>query len=297
MANIGQVECATELKNTGLSKCSVDTGFVIGHILVPRDTEFDTKALAQDVANWQTGIQAAVGSRFFPLAPSIIQEPTPNEAVYQELSQGKQKFLYTKVGKDLFKLDSELMTPLFLQNIESMNNGIWAVYEYTSTGHILGKSIDGIKFLPRYATVHIEQQDKGTPEAAADLPYTVQLVNDKDRTDFVAWIEPDFNPATDLEGLMDVDIAVTGTPTSSEIVVKLTTALNNIPVDGFVVDDFLILKDNGDTQDPDSLVEDPDGTYTITATSQADGTISLQIPSAMTTEGYESSGAVEFDVT
>lgn len=178
-----------------------------------------------------------------------------------------------------------------------MNNGIWAVYEYTSTGHILGKSIDGIKFLPRYATVHIEQQDKGTPEAAADLPYTVQLVNDKDRTDFVAWIEPDFNPATDLEGLMDVDIAVTGTPSATAIVAVLTTTLNNIAVDGFVVGDFLILLDNGTEQAPNSVTEEPAGTYTFDCTGQDDGSISLQIPSAMTTEGYESSGAVEFDIT
>lgn len=294
MADIGQVTCATELKNTGLSKCSVDLGFVIGHILVPRDTEFATKALAQDVANWQTGIQADAGSRFYPLAPSIIQEPTPNESIYQDLSQGRQKFLYTKIGKDVFKLDSEIMTPLFLQNIESLNNGIWAVYEYTSTGFILGKSVDGVKFLPRYATVHIEQQDKGTAEAAADLPYTVQLVNDKDRTDFVAWIEPDFNPATDLEGLLDVGFVVSGSPSITELIVLATTALNGLAVTGAVLADFLVLKTNGDSQTPDSVSESPDGTYTFVDTDLATGTLNFQAPSAMTLESYE---GVEVDFT
>lgn len=296
MADIGQVTCVTELKNTGLSKCSVDIGFVIGHILVPRDAEFATKALAQDVANWQTGIQADAGSRFFPLAPSIIQEPTPNEAIYQTLSQGKEKFLYTQIGKDTFKLDSELMTPLFLQNIESMNNGIWAVYEYTSTGLILGKSVDGVKFLPRYATIHIEQQDKGTAEAAADLPYTVQLVNDKDRTDFVAWIDPDFNPATDLEGLHDVGFVVSGTPSLTELIVVATTALNGLAVTGGVLADFTVLTAIGADQLPDSVSESPNGTYTFVDTDLATGSLNFKDPSAMTLQGYQGV-EVEFTVT
>lgn len=292
-----QITCTTVLKNTGQSDCNVDVGFDVGHIFVPRGTEIDTEANAKLLATYQTGIQAVIGTRYFPIPASVKQEFTPDEPVYEALSQGAEQYLYTNTSKDRFFIAANILTPKFVSNMNALNNGIWACYPFTSNGFIRGKSTDDTKFLPMNCTIRIEPQRKATDAEGAHLPYTVRFDDYKDWNENGAIVDPSFNPSTDLEGLLDVDIAVTGTPSASEIIVDLTTNLNGIVVTGLVVADFLILKDNGDAQDPDTSVEDPAGTYTIAATGQVDGTISLQIPSAMTTEGYESNGAVEFDVT
>ncbi len=292
-----QITCSTVLKNTGQSDCNVDVGFDVGHIFVPRGTEIDTEANAKLLATWQTGIQAAVGTRFYPVPPSVKQEPTADEPVYEPLSQGAEAYLYTNTSKDRFFISANILTPKFVSNMNALNNGIWAAYIITSNGFIKGKTIDDTKFLPINVDIRVEPQRKATDAEGAHLPYTVRLVDYKDWNELGAIIDPSFNPSTDLEGLLDVDIAVSGTPSATEIIALLTTNLNAIAVTGLVVADFLILKDNGDEQAPSSVTESPDGTYTFVCVGQVDGSISLQIPSAMTTEGYESSGAVEFDVT
>lgn len=292
-----QITCSTVLKNVGQSDCNVDVGFDIGHIFVPRGTEIDTEANAKLLATWQTGIQAAVGTRFYPLPPSVKQEFTGDEPVYETLAQGAESYLYTNTSKDRFFINANILTPTFIGNMNALNNGIWAAYIYTSNGYIKGKTTDDTKFLPIDVDVRIEPQRKATDAEGAHLPYTVRLVDYKDWNETGAIIDPSFTPSTDLEGLLDVDLAVSGTPTAIEIIILATTNLNGIAVTGLVVGDFLDLKADGTEQAPASVTESPDGTYTFVNVAQVTGSMSLQIPETMTTEGYESSGAVSFTVT
>lgn len=284
MADARVVTCSTVINNTGQSDCSVDIGYVIGHVLAPRGTSFATTDAAKILANWTTLIQADSGTRIYPIPPSVFQEFTPNEAQYETLSRGNEYFLYTLMNKDRFKISAKLMTPIFLENMESLNNGIWGVFEITSNGYIIGKTSDGTTFEAVDADVRIEQQDKATSEAGAHLPYTVRIVNADDRTNFVSWVKPTaWNPATDLEGLLDVNLAVSGTPSATELIVTASTALNAKAVTGLVLADFLFTTSGT----PDSVNESPDGTYTFTDTDLASGSVSLKAPSAMTTPGYE----------
>jgi hypothetical protein len=288
------ITCSTLIKNTGLSDCNVDVGFDVGHVFVPRGTEIDTEANAKLLATWQTLIQADVGTRIYPVPPSVKQEPTADEPVYETLSQGAEQYLYTNTNKDRFFISASILTPTFVSNMNSLNNGIWAAYAFTSNGFIRGKSIDGVKFLPMDCTVRIEPQRKATDAEGAHLPYTVRFDDYKDWNENGAIVDPVFNPSTDLEGLVNVNLAVSGTPTATELILVATTELNDIAVTGLVVADFLIKTAAGAEQAPSSVTESPTGTYTFVTSGQVTGTANLQLPSAMTTEGYE---GVEVDFT
>jgi hypothetical protein len=288
-----EITCATLIKNTGQSDCNVDVGFDIGHVFVPRGTEIATADAAKLLATWTTGIQADAGSRWYPVPSSVKQEPTPDEPVYEALSQGAEQYLYTNTSKDRFFISANILTPKFVSNMNSLNNGIWAAYIITSNGYIKGKTTDDTKFLPINVTIRVEPQRKATDAEGAHLPYTVRLDDYQDWNLYGASVKPTaFNPVTDLEGLLDVDLAVSGTPSATTLVITVATDLNNIAVTGLVLADFVFT----DSGTPDSVAESPDGTYTFTDTDLLTGSANLKSPSAMTTSGYESTGSVSWTI-
>ncbi len=287
-----EIICSELIKNTGKSGCNVDVGFDVGHILVPRGTEIDTETNAKLLATWQTLIQADVGTRIYPVPASVKQEFTGDEAIYEALSQGQEQYLYTNTSKDRFFIGATLLTPKFVSNMNSLNNGIWAAYIYTSNGFIKGKTLDDTKFLPIDVDLRVEPQRKATDAEGAHLPYTIRLKDYKDWNENGAIVNPSFNPSTDLEGLKDVDQAVSGTPDATELIITVATDLNAIAVVGLVLADWVFT----DSGTPDSVAESPDGTYTFTDTDLATGSADLLAPSAMTTEGYESTGSVSWTI-
>lgn len=288
-----QITCSSLIENTGHSDCNVDVGFDIGHVFVPRGTEIDTEANAKLLATWTTGIQADAGSRWFPVPPSVKQEFTADEPVYESLAQGKEQYLYTNTSKDRFFISANTLTPKFVSNLNSLNNGVWAAYIITSNGYVKGKTTDDTKFLPINVDIRVEPQRKATDAEGAHLPYTVRLVDYQDWNVYGAIVKPTaFNPVTDLEGLLDVDLAVSGVPTSSELIITVATNLNAVAVTGLVLADFAFTTSGT----PDSVAESPNGTYTFTDTDLASGSVTLKSPSAMTTTGYESTGSVSFTI-
>jgi hypothetical protein len=288
-----EITCSELIKNTGQSDCSVDVGFDMGHILVPRGTEIATETAAKTLSTWTTLIQADSGTRIYPLPMSVKQEPTQDEAVYETLSQGAEAYLYTNTSKDKFYISNRIITPQFNINMQALNSGNWACYVVTSNGYIKGKSTDGTKFLPMNCDFRVLPQQKATDAEGAHLPYTVRLDDYEDWNLYGAAVKPTaFNPKTDLEGLLDVDLAVSGTPNATTLVITVATDLNSKAVTGLVLADFVFT----DSGTPDSVAEDPDGTYTFTDTDLATGSADLKAPSAMTTTGYESTGSVSWTI-
>lgn len=297
------VQCSTLLGNVGTSECTIITGFVKGHILVPQDFEIDTVANAELLATWITARKAAIGSRAFPLPPAVKPEFTQDEAVYEDLGEGDESYLYTNTGKDIFYIDSTIVTPTFNANMQKLNNGVWSCYEVTSNGWIRGKSIDGTKFLPKKCKVRVLPQRKATDSEGSHLPYSVRILSYEDTNVYGAAIKPtDWNPVTDLlgEGLLDVNLTISGTPTSTEIIVDVKTDLNSIGVTDLVIGDFSFLKSSdGSTQTPDSMTESTtvDGRYTFVFTAAVTGTVDLVVASSLTVDGYESNGSTTYTIS
>lgn len=295
-----EITCSTVLKNTGQSDCVIVPGFDQMHILVPRGTEIATETAAKTLSTWTNLIKAAVGTRIFPLPASVKQEFTQDEPVYEALSQGAESYLYTNTSKDTFYIDSEIVTPQFNINAQALNNGVWACYVVTSNGYIKGKSVDGTKFLPMNCQFRVLPQRKATDAEGPHLPYTLRLDSYEDWNLYGAAVKPtEFNPLTDLEGLLDVNLATSGTPSSSEIIIDVTTDLNSIGVTGLAVGDFSFLKDSdGSTQTPDSMTESTtvNGRYTFDFTGLVTGTVDLVAASALTVAGYESTGSISYTI-
>ena len=288
-----EITCSTIIENTGQSDCVLNVGYDVGHILVPRGTEIDTEANAKLLATWTTLIQADSGSRAYPLPMSVKQEYTQDEPVYEALSQGAETYLYTNTSKDTFFIDSQIVTPKFNSNMQSLNNGVWAAYTVTSNGYIKGKTTDNTKFLPINCSFRVLPQRKATDAEGSHLPYTLRYDDYEDWNLYGAAVKPTaFNPKTDLEGLLDVDLAVSGTPNATTLIITASTDLNAKAVTGLVLADFTFT----DSGTPDSVTESPDGTYTFTDIDLATGSADLKSPSAMTTEGYESTGSVSWTI-
>lgn len=290
------VNCTVNISSTGKPACGLDAGRVVGHILCTQGTEFATGALAKVLANWTTLIQANTA---YPIPLSWKQEYAQNEEQEATGSGGKTKVLYSLVGRDKFFIPYDILTNDYVANLKSLNNGTWGIFTIHENGYIGGKSSDGTKFQAIDADIRILSRNKATDEDGGDIPYTVQLDSVDDVDLFGQHVKPtDFNPKTDLDGLLDVDIVVSGTPTASELILVLDTVLNDVVVTDFVIDDFLLLKaSDSSEQAPDSLTEAVDGTYVLVTTGGVSGTASLQIPSAMTTEGFKSAGAISYSIS
>lgn len=295
------ITCSTVLKNIGQSDCVIVPGFDQMHILVPRGTEIADQSTAETLSTWTNLIKAAVGTRIYPLPASVKQEFTQDEPVYESLSQGAESYLYTNTSKDTFYIDSQIVTPQFNINMQALNNGVWACYVVTSNGYIKGKSTDGTKFEPMNCTFRVLPQRKATDAEGPHLPYTLRLDSYEDWNEYGTAIKPTtWNPLTDLEGLLDVDLTISGTPSSTEIIVDVKTNLNEIGVTGLAIGDFSFIKaSDSSAQTPDSMTESTtvNGRYTFVFTAAVTGSVDLAAASALTVAGYESTGSESFTIT
>ena len=86
-------------------------------------------------------------------------------------------------------------------------------------------------------------------------------------------------------------LEIVGTPSSTEIVVDVKSVLDNVPVSGLVVGDFVL----NDAQTIDTAVEDSNvaGRYTLSGTGLVTGTLQLVAPSLLSIpQPFESESAV-----
>lgn len=295
------ITCATLIKNTGHSDCSVNYGKDTMHILVPRGTEIATATLAETLATWTTGINAVSASRFRPLMPAWRSEFTQDEPVFQTGDYGDEEYLYTNANKDTFYLKGSRITPKLNSNYQSLSNGQWAAYIVTSNGYIKGKTTDGVKFLPINVSFRMLPQRKNTDAEGAELAYTIRVDSVDDWNLYGAAVKPTaWNPKTDLEGLLDVNLSVNGTPSGTAIEIDVKTDLNDLGVSGFAVGDFLFYKtSDGTAQTPESMTASTTvaGRYAFVFTALVTGTVTLKAPSAASIKGYESTGAVAFTIS
>lgn len=295
-----EITCSELKKNTGISNCVIVPGFHKKHIFVPRGTEIDSEDLAKTLSTWTTLTQAGWASRALPLPGAVKPEFVADEPVFEDLGEGNEAYVSTNTSKDTFYINAEIVTPQYNANIQALNNGVWACYIVTSNGYIIGKSTDKVKFLPFNCSVRVLPQNKATATEAAHLGYTVRLESYEDWNLYGAAVKPtEFNPLTDITGLLDVNLELAESATALKAVIDVKTDLNADGVTSLAIGDFSFLKDSdGSAQTPESMTESAtvDGRYTFVFTALVDGTVDLVAASALTESGYESTGSIEIDV-
>jgi len=99
----------------------------------------------------------------------------------------------------------------------------------------------------------------------------------------------------ELESIVDVELTIIGTPTTSSIVVEVKTVCDSTAVSGLVVGDFNLTDDDDGashaitTSTPHPTIA---GRYTLAGTAFEDSVLNLDAPDVLSIQSYESIGGV-----
>jgi hypothetical protein len=287
--------CVSTLGNTGLSQCLDNLGYDAMLIWTTEDFEFANEAAAILEANWESAINA--GTMFpFPIFDAV--EPAIEDNVKQDLPTGVS--LFVREGK----YGGKGMMQVALCNLAALrtfNEVQGRAFIVTGDGQVFGTSPDAAKFKGfKLSDFHVSmlKGTDGSTKRMVELEY--QFKNTTEMADYPAVPELTWDPLT-LTGVKDVTVAVSGTPSSTELIVSVTGNCDGVAVTGLVAGDFTVLDSASNTETPDSVTDNGDGTYTFDYTGTpltADTyTVNLKAPASQTTGGYESATAASFTIT
>jgi len=92
MANLNEIICAVNIKNTGYGECVIDPGKIMGAIRVPRGKVFTQAELTALRATLDTARLAALkANRIFPIHNFVGVTDNSEDVVFETLEYGSQK--------------------------------------------------------------------------------------------------------------------------------------------------------------------------------------------------------------
>jgi hypothetical protein len=294
MADNYKLNCDASVKNTGLSKLCEDIGTIVGYIICPRNYSVDTATNAKLLATWTTGIQDEKASRIYPFPAVFQMEDNSEDAVFQE---GSVSSLFVRDGKVMFDMTHKSSRYAHAA-MKSHTNSKVSVYLIDQQGRVHGVSSDGVFFEAINLDTFTVQKLKVNDGSNATTTKTTMVLSDSETFQTKpAVIKPEaFNPK-DLEGLFDVELAESGTPTTSEVIISAEIFRTSDAVVGFseTIDEDWTVKDSTSLveQTITTITDNLDSTYTFAfGTPLAAGTYNFDLKASnlITTKGYESTG-------
>ncbi|WP_159522861.1 hypothetical protein [Sunxiuqinia indica] len=246
-------------------------------------------------ATWIAGIRAGT---VMPLNGLDSYEDQSSDDTIYESALGNRKLLKRGKTRMMFQLDIPLSVHRTLQ--QDYNNAdltYWPLRDgkicfYNDGGVAKGFSTDMIN-IGRMKEV---PADGSTP---AFTPLYLDMDNYREWDMYGEFIEPTWE-ANDLEPLIDVDLEVVGTPTASEIIVRVfgsdgvdsDGSVKKIGIKGIVESDWQSTA--GVWTAETGFTDNGDGTYTFaSAAAFSTGTMDLKTPANMVSDGLliKSTGA------
>jgi hypothetical protein len=286
-----QLSSLATLGNTGRTGTTENLGYWAKILWVKPDFEIATEAAALLEATW---VDAVDLFQVYPFPYFEQVENQDEDDVKESLPTGLDVFIREGKIKEMGSTNLSLMT---LQNLRTFNNVKGSIILISSNGYIMGYSPDGVKLKGfTLQNFHVGGIGKTDGTTQRRTPVSWGISDSAQVLDYGVAIKPTWNPL-DLEGILDVDIAVqTDTNALCEFTVKRTC--DGEGVDGLVAADFNFLVTAGTAQTGSTFAEVGNGAYKYTSsgTTFTTGTIDLKLPSAQTTGGYESTGAATFTV-
>lgn len=294
MADNYPISCDASVKNTGLSKLCQDVGTIVGYIVCPRNYSIDTSVNAALLATWTAAIQDEKSSRIYPFPSVFMMEDNSEDAVFQE---GSVSSLFVRDGKINFDMTHESSRYAHAA-MKTHSNSKVSVYLIDQQGRIQGVSTDGVFFEAINLDTFVVQKLKVNNGTDATTTKTTMIFADSELFQLKpAIIKPSaFNPK-DLEGLCDVELNVSGTPTLSEVIIAATAYRTTDFVTGLsetIGEDWTVKNNLGVEQTITTITDNLDRTYTFAfGTPLTAGTydFNLLASNVMVTDGYESTGA------
>lgn len=284
------ISCIEDLQNVGRSECKVLPRAFRTFIKTPLDWSISADATPTE---WQQALEAVKSNRVYLFPPDYDFENVSEETVYATSGLGQEVFV--RQGQYRFRLT-------FLQNLELHK----AMYSHlNSGGRILPIDLDS-------KLIYTSQDDGDTIQG-----FTLDNFNPENMI-FGGGSDPSLSPIRfswangdefnrfgfqllfsstylALKPLTTVKLTIVGTPSDTEIQVKVASILDGTVVLGLATADFVV------SQGTVTGVTDAnsDGTYIIAGSSgfAPSGTVNLVAASALTVRGFESAGAVPYAVT
>ena len=284
------------IPNTGKSDCLNTLGAHVKVLLTLPDFEIDTLTNAKNEATWQEAIQER---KVFPLWDVLGFENQSDDDGMFESSTGLRK-IPTSQGN--YQFEYHFVPPVFnMTSAYNFNGRRMRVVIIDGNNQVIGTTPDGTKF-QGFDCYRVEVKKLIQAEnlnEVARLPMVFELTKPSEYKEDLATFEASFAP--DLQGLHDVDLAVVGsnpTTTDDEITVTVKRKSDESPVIGLVADDFVCYKDGVaftiSSATPSAFIAGQYLIDTAAVFAAAEYIVNLQEPDDMTTDGYQSTGAIEF---
>lgn len=289
--------CETSGVINPTTSCNQSEGMLKMVILAKDGVSIPTGTAAMQKATWDALIQSR---DILPLPVAISTEPTNEGAVYEQTPLGS---MWVRDGRQEMKLHINTNMDLH-SKIRTINSGVYnnAWYLYTS-GVMAGTKIDGdVKFYPYgLELLRAEYHTDNDGSVGGKTPVFISFADPTEFQDRPMFVKPTaFNPLR-LTALKNAAIEVISASATSIVVdvyiPHIKFGLQN-PIEGLVAGDFLLTTTAGAAQTISGAVEDSlvDGRYTLSGTGLASGFLDLKESSAMTTQGYSSTGAVTITI-
>lgn len=276
------LDCVSDLMNIGASSCKMFPQALESGIKTGIDFEATVAEIA-DPAFWQGKLEAGEAERIylFPLAYEF--ENVSEEANRASSNLGKE--VMTRQGQYRFRYS-------FRENLETHkamyshlgSAGRW--WPIDTTKKILAtlgsKPESGEQkyrgfLIDQFTPEKIQFGDGSTPSLS---PVYITLASNEelDRYGF----QFDFSyQLLALKPLTDYKITVTGTPTATEVRVKVKSSTDGVPLKGLTTADWKIAGLTGAT----GVTEVSNGEYTVTGTAMTGGVLDLNDPASLSVRG------------
>jgi hypothetical protein len=296
--------------NTGLQKFAGNTGKYQHMILVPKNTEIDTKADALDIDTWVDNINESPGLRWFVLPLIWNGEPNQEANVKQASDFGYEDEV--RKGKLNYTMTFTQISTYDKTQINKLDGKAFDCFISTDKEFFLGRSVDGVKFLPirlDYFSVLPETQNTGSEVAHVQAEvrfsstddlnlYQVALNPYTDQTSDDPWLPSIELPAAAIKNLQ---ISInTFVAAGCNIVLQ---GYDSVPYSGAVKEDLYLRKTtiDGAAISITSLTESLTipGTYAAVFGAQTTGTFyaSLYDQPTAATQGFETPEVATITVT
>ena len=289
------INCAQDVKNTGVKDLCQDLGPIAGYMLCPYNFE-DTESNARLYATYEAAVSAEKDARIYPFPPALGMTDNSEETVYQDFALGR---LFVKDGKTILQFQHQ-SSRYKHEALKSHTGRKCSVVFYDQQGRmhgVVGSTASMFKAvnLSELTVEKIKMNDGSGQGTHTVVSMTFENPNEWETKPAVlaglTW-----NPSS-LQGLVDVELSlVTGSASTAGVTINAVGSKSGYPFNG-VLGDFVIKIAAGVTQ-AISAVTSEDGNNVLTATLVAGTyTANLLDPADMVTKGFESIGSVEFTVT
>lgn len=297
MSDFNTLSCNSDLENTGQCNCDQAISGIEYVCFAKLDQEFATKAAAETEATWQTDIQSKDIYPFFQI------DETEDQSTEDGTFSGANGLVVIPTSKGRWVAKFWMQIPAYnLTRLYSFDGVSGRMYMADSQGQVMGTTEDGTKMRGlEFRRLQVSKPKLPlTKDDVMRVAITVEFNKIDEYTKELAVASCDFIDS--LDGLVDVVVTYVSTNEGkTEHTITVSRECDGSAVSNLVATDSVIVNDEAAGQTITSIAESATvaGTYVLITSALAadDYLVNLNIPTVMTTQGYESTGTASFTIS